>query len=239
MRAGNRGAARRVANDQRRGVHSRERGGMRRHSQWAQWVVAAVAAALTLVLASDVNARIHRRSHGDTHPAASTTAPITPAPSTAAPPQSPSSGMHTREEATPPQSAGADAGKGGLSAAIDPQDVEAILGKSVRSSAGEDMGRLVDVVVDREGRPRAAIIDFGGFLGVGSRKIAVDWSVLMFAHDKDKGDVITVQLTRDEVKGAPEFKEGTKLVVLGPAGEPTPAPAPKPQAQDKPQTQEK
>src|SRR5262249_44593558 len=136
----------------------------------------------------------------------------------------------------PPKSRGA-AGKGGMSAPIDPRDVEVILGKSVRSSAGEDMGRLVDVVVDREGRPRAAIIDFGGFLGVGSRKIAVDWGVLKFAHDNAKGDVITVELTRDQVKGAPEFKEGSSVVVLGPSGVPTPNPAANPQAQDKPQAQ--
>jgi hypothetical protein len=148
--------------------------------------------------------------------------------------------MRSNDEASTPQPAAAEAGKGGISAAaIDPHDVEAILGKSVRSVAGEDMGRLVDVVVDREGRPRAAIIDFGGFLGVGSRKIAVDWSVLKFAHDKDKGDLITVQLTRDQVKGAPEFKEGSSLVVLGPPGETAPGPAPQPQAQDKPPPQEK
>jgi hypothetical protein len=197
---------------------------MRRHSQRA---VAAVAAALTLALASDADARIHRRAHGNTQPATDTAAP--PPASTTAPLPS------------LPQSAVADAGKGAMSAAVDPRDVEVILGKSVRSSAGEDMGRLVDVVVDRDGRPRAAIIDFGGFLGVGNRKIAVDWSVLKFAHDKDKGDVITVQLTRDEVKGAPEFKEGSSLVVLGPAGEPKPPAQEKAQSkpQDKPQAQEK
>jgi hypothetical protein len=124
-------------------------------------------------------------------------------------------------------------------AAIDPHDVETILGKSVRSSAGEDMGRLVDVVVDRDGRPRAAIIDFGGFLGVGSRKIAVDWGVLKFAHDKDKGDLITVELTRDQVKAAPEFKEGSSLVVLGPGTAPSPAPGAAPNPEPKPQAQEK
>jgi hypothetical protein len=209
---------------------------MRRHSRWA---VAAVTAALTGVLASHADARIHRRAHGDTHPATSTTAPPPPLPSVAAPPQSPASGARTNDTASMPQSAAVDAGKGGLSAAIDPHDVEVILGKNVRSSAGEDMGRLVDVVVDRDGRPRAAIIDFGGFLGVGSRKIAVDWGLLTFAHDKDKGDVITVQLTRDEVKGAPEFKEGSSLVALGAAGAATTGQAPKTQAEDKPHAQEK
>ena len=50
----------------------------------------------------------------------------------------------------------------------------------MRSSADENMGRIVDVLVVRSGQVRAAIIDFGGFLGVGSRKIAVDWSALHF-----------------------------------------------------------
>ena len=147
--------------------------------------------------------------------------------------------MRSNAEPAPP-TAEAEAGKGGISAAaIEPRDVEAILGKSVRSSAGEDMGRLVDVVVDRDGRPRAAIIDFGGFLGVGSRKIAVEWGVLKFAHDNAKGDVITVELTRDQVKAAPEFKEGSSVVVLGPAGAPAPHAASQPRAEDKPQAQEK
>src|SRR6202043_2959923 len=59
-------------------------------------------------------------------------------------------------------------------------EVEGILGRQVLSAADEDMGRIVDVIVDRSGRVRAAIIDFGGFLGVGSRKIAVDWKALHF-----------------------------------------------------------
>jgi hypothetical protein len=54
------------------------------------------------------------------------------------------------------------------------QEVSAILGKGVRSSAGEDMGRIVDVIVGRDGQVHAAIIDFGGFLGISTRKIAVD-----------------------------------------------------------------
>jgi PRC-barrel domain len=57
---------------------------------------------------------------------------------------------------------------------LDDQEVSAILGKGVRSNAGEDMGRIVDVIVSRDGQIHATIIDFGGFLGIGIRKIAVD-----------------------------------------------------------------
>src|SRR5262249_49674938 len=91
---------------------------------------------------------------------------------------------------------------------VNTQDAQPVLGKSVRSSAGEDMGRLVDIIVDRAGGPRAALIDFGGFLGVGSRTIAVDWKALHFSPDDPKGNVITLELTRDQVKAAPEFKQG-------------------------------
>src|SRR5262245_54445492 len=55
------------------------------------------------------------------------------------------------------------------------REVQGILGREVRSTADENMGRIVDVLVDGSGQARAAIIDFGGFLGVGSRKIAVEW----------------------------------------------------------------
>ena len=97
------------------------------------------------------------------------------------------------------------------------KQAEGILGKEVRSSADENMGRIVDVVVDRTGQVRAAVIDFGGFLGVGSRKIAVDWGVLNFAPTQ-KRDVVTIELTREQVRTAPEYKDKRAVIVLGAAG---------------------
>jgi len=101
---------------------------------------------------------------------------------------------------------------------IDPADAQGILGREVRSAADENMGRIVDVIVDRAGQVRAAIIDFGGFLGVGSRKIAVDWNALHFTRADDKANRVTLELTRDQVKEAPEYKEDKPVVVLGAAG---------------------
>jgi len=95
------------------------------------------------------------------------------------------------------------------------QDVQSILGRQVLSSAGEDMGRVVDVVVDRAGQVRAAVIDFGGFLGVGNRKVAVDWAALRFAPTGSRYDRITLELTRDQVNAAPEYRNGRALVVVG------------------------
>jgi hypothetical protein len=97
-------------------------------------------------------------------------------------------------------------------------DAHGVLGRDVRSAADEDMGRIVDVVVDRAGQVRAAVIDFGGFLGVGSRKIVVDWNALRFWRIGNKSDSISLELTKEQVRAAPEYKEDTPIVVLGASG---------------------
>jgi hypothetical protein len=101
---------------------------------------------------------------------------------------------------------------------IGASEAHGVLGRDVRSTTGEDMGRIVDVIVDRTGTVRAAVIDFGGFLGVGSRKIVVDWNALHFGRIANKSDSITLELTKEQVMAAPEYKEGTPIVVLGAAG---------------------
>lgn len=105
--------------------------------------------------------------------------------------------------------------------------VQSVLGKDVRSNTGEDMGRIVDVIVDHSGGPRAAVIDFGGFLGVGSRKIAVDWNALHFTPS-DGTSQITLDLSRDQVKTAPEYTDGKPIVVLGASGSAQPMPPEQP-----------
>ena len=104
------------------------------------------------------------------------------------------------------------------------QEVQNILGREIRSSADENMGRIVDVLVDGQGATRAAIIDFGGFLGVGSRKIAVAWQALHFVPAAEKRYGIVLELTRDQVKAAPEYKEGKPIIVLVASGKLEPLP---------------
>jgi hypothetical protein len=88
-----------------------------------------------------------------------------------------------------------------------------ILGKEVRGASGEKMGMIVDVLFDRAGRPRAAIIDFGGFLGVGTRKIAIDWRTLRFETTGQKETIVAV-LDRDQIRAAPEYKGSHEIVAI-------------------------
>jgi hypothetical protein len=107
---------------------------------------------------------------------------------------------------------------------LDTQEVQGILGREIRSTADENMGRIVDVLVDGKGTVRAAIIDFGGFLGVGSRKIAVAWTALHFVPAAEKRYGIVLELTRYQVKPAPEYKEGKPVLVLVASGKLEPLP---------------
>jgi hypothetical protein len=116
--------------------------------------------------------------------------------------------------ALPPAAPPPDPSSGTPAVVLDDQEVSTILGKSVRSSAEEDMGRIVDIIVSRDGQIHAAIIDFGGLLGIGTRKIAVDWRVLNFAPAGMPGAII-LQLTRNQVRLAPEYKRGEPVVVVG------------------------
>jgi PRC-barrel domain len=87
-----------------------------------------------------------------------------------------------------------------------PVPVMSILGKRVQGPKGDDLGRVVDVLADASGRVRIAIIDFGGFLGVGDRRIAVDWPLLRF--NPDGGDPsLLLSVERDKLKAAPEYKD--------------------------------
>lgn len=126
--------------------------------------------------------------------------------------------------AAPPAAAPPNPSPGTPAMVLDDQEVSTILGKSVRSSADEDMGRIVDIIVSRDGQARAAVIDFGGFLGIGMRKIAVDWRALNFAPAGKPG-TITLDLTRNQVRLAPEYKRGEPVVVVSSASPERTAPS--------------
>jgi hypothetical protein len=129
-------------------------------------------------------------------------------PPAAAPPAPPDAAQSappaTAPPAPPPAAAAQPAPPKNLET-LKPEDTLSVLGKKVRDAQGADMGLVVDVLVDRSGQPLGAVIDFGGFLGVGSRKIAIDWQLLTF-NPGDHDAPIELSLNRAEVQAAPEYK---------------------------------
>ena len=110
-------------------------------------------------------------------------------------------------------------------------EATSILGRQVRDPEARLVGRIVDVLVDDWGQPRAAIIDFGGFMGIGDRHIAVAWRALHFTIAAGHG-TITLDMTLDQIKATPEFHRPARptappvVVAAPPRPHPTVPPTP-------------
>lgn len=124
---------------------------------------------------------------------------------------------------------------GAMEAEVKPLEgpVESVLGKKVQGAKGEDLGRVVDVLADADGRVRAAVIEFGGFLGVGNRRIAVDWSLLRF-HPGDQDTALSLSVSVKALQSVPEYENSARPRALMPRQPPAapqaPATAPTPNA---------
>lgn len=91
-----------------------------------------------------------------------------------------------------------------------------IMGSTVNSPQGEVIGRVEDLILDSEvGTVSAAVISVGGFLGIGSKQIAVDWNELQIQYD---GQEIVLAMTRDEADAAPEYAFRDRTDPPAPAG---------------------
>jgi hypothetical protein len=87
-----------------------------------------------------------------------------------------------------------------------------ILGREVTNREG-DSGRVIDVLVDLDGYSGAVVVEFGGFMGIGSRKIAVAWGALRFVREGSR-TLLTVDVSRERIRDTPEYKPNEPPTVL-------------------------
>jgi sporulation protein YlmC with PRC-barrel domain len=60
-----------------------------------------------------------------------------------------------------------------------------LTGDSVRNAAGEDLGKIDDIMIDiTSGKVAYAVLSFGGFLGMGNKLFAVPWNALKVDEDE-------------------------------------------------------
>lgn len=78
---------------------------------------------------------------------------------------------------------------------------EEIVGKEVVNQEGEVIGEIDDVVVDTSSQMQLAVIDVGGFLGIGDKSVAVSFDQLQLTDD----DRVRSDLTRETLEAQPEY----------------------------------
>lgn len=79
-----------------------------------------------------------------------------------------------------------------------------VQGTSVYNNAGENIGEVKDIVLDKMSNSIIyAVVGFGGFLGIGERYHAMPWSSLDYS---EKVGGYVVPMTRDILEKAPAYE---------------------------------
>lgn len=78
-----------------------------------------------------------------------------------------------------------------------------VIGTTVYNTAGESIGSIEDVMLDKTSNGiMFAVIGFGGFLGIGEKYHAIPWSLL--DYEVDKGGYV-VPFTKEQLEAAPVY----------------------------------
>ena len=83
-----------------------------------------------------------------------------------------------------------------------------IIGKPVFDTKAKDannLGNINDLVLNQNGDVAAVVLGVGGFLGIGEKQVAVDYSALQWVIADDNTERFVLATTKDELTNAPDF----------------------------------
>jgi sporulation protein YlmC with PRC-barrel domain len=92
--------------------------------------------------------------------------------------------------------------EGFITFAADQIQASDLIGKAVYSGE-ESIGEISDLVLQKEGETRAALIDVGGFLGVGEKTVGIPFDRLQISKAEDGSEQVTVAMSKEELEQLP------------------------------------
>ncbi|WP_430449637.1 PRC-barrel domain-containing protein [Rhodophyticola sp.] len=88
----------------------------------------------------------------------------------------------------------------------DQMTTEDLTGARVYGANDEDIGEVNELLLDDSGKIKEAVLDIGGFLGLGEHRIAVTMDELKIMRSEDGGDIrVYVNATKEELEAQPEY----------------------------------
>ena len=81
----------------------------------------------------------------------------------------------------------------------------AVIGAKVVNANNDTVGSVEDVYVDSSGNIKTVVLSVGGFLGMGSKDVAVKWTDIKQSRD-GKSVKLTTSLSKDQLKSMPDYK---------------------------------
>ncbi|HRN83415.1 MAG TPA: PRC-barrel domain-containing protein [Hyphomicrobium sp.] len=84
-----------------------------------------------------------------------------------------------------------------------------LVGTAVYNEANERVGDISELVLDADGKISHAVIGVGGFLGIGEKLVAVNFSDLNIAREENGNARVTMNTTKEALQNAPDYKYHT------------------------------
>ena len=79
-------------------------------------------------------------------------------------------------------------------------------GATVYDTQNQKVGDVKDIILDRDGKVAAVVIDVGAFLGIGGKNVAVSMNDLKITQDSNSSKPrVAVDMTKDQLKAAQVF----------------------------------
>jgi sporulation protein YlmC with PRC-barrel domain len=83
---------------------------------------------------------------------------------------------------------------------------DALIGATVKNKAGETVGEIKDLHLNKDGSIKAAVVGVGGFLGMGERNVLIPWNQIQTARENDADLVVRTEASKDSLKAMPEYQ---------------------------------
>jgi PRC-barrel domain len=81
-----------------------------------------------------------------------------------------------------------------------------LVGLSIQNKADETIGEIYDIVLTDAGLVKAYVVSVGGFLGIGTKYVAIDPKAVALARQDEKTWKASMNANKDQLKAAPEYK---------------------------------
>jgi len=113
----------------------------------------------------------------------------------------------------------ATANSAGINVEVDPTNLKPIAldtmksddlkGTDVISPKGVNLGSVGDFVLTKDGKVDSVIVDFGGFLGIGTKQVAIAYDGLKFMSDQNNKRYLEVNVTKDQLNAQTTYNKNT------------------------------
>ena len=79
----------------------------------------------------------------------------------------------------------------------------------MKSPEDKKVGDIGEVVLDKDGKAEGVVVDVGGFLGIATHPVLLNWKDVQITNQDGKASAV-VNLTKDKLEQMPAYESSSK-----------------------------